>query len=89
MQKTTWSIKPITVFAVGDVLLPMREFPANCRMVRVRREGEYEPCGVIEGDGATDLMDRFIDPLPKMVVGHVSEISGYATARLQMYEIAR
>lgn len=87
MNQTTWAIRPLTQFAVGDVLLPMREFPENSRMVRVRRNGEYEPCGVIEGDGATELMRRFIDPLPAMVVKSVSEVSGWACARLQMHEI--
>lgn len=81
-SETTWSVKPITSMEAGDVLLPMREFPANNHCVRVRKDGEYEPCGVIEGDGAKALLESFGDPLPHLYVTEVSGLSKWAKAKL-------
>ena len=90
-MRVTWAIQPVSSgsLEVGDRLLPMLEFPRQTGIIRVRRVGEYEPCGLICGDGARYLMDRFVTPYPEMIVKFVSPISGWGKARMSMYELHR
>jgi len=60
----------------------MVEFPEAVRELRLRRDGEYDVCGVIRGDGAEYMRREFDTPLPPVYVIEVSELSGFAKGRI-------
>lgn len=61
----------------GEVLFVMDPFPANVRLIMLRRRGQGYYAGYVEGDGAVVIRREGVQAL---VIRSVSEVSGCGQA---------